>query len=212
MMKKIASLVLAVLGLYAQAALAMHAGPTPIETLQRPLFRSAPILRTNSNASQYAGRTTLGSGQASVVVSTRGINSDSLIYPTVHVALPAAYVTQGRTSLISADVTKTVSTTAIYSGAIALLAVDAATTLSSGVGRSYRINSIVDGVSFALSTVDSNPSGLTATNLIWSLPTAVPVNIKVNTISPNGFFTLGWPDGIGRPVDVVVMWELRRST
>lgn len=79
-MKSALRSLLAVFAGYAGAALAMHLpGPTPIEMFQRPFWKSAPLVRTNSHAAQYAGRTTLNSGSATVVVSTRAINSDSII-------------------------------------------------------------------------------------------------------------------------------------
>lgn len=199
-----------ILGLWAEAALSCQARIQPLELLFAPFFKGPSFYRTNSHAAQFAGRTTISSGSASQVVSTNNITSDSLLFATLQVALPAGYITQGRTSLISADVTKTISTTAIYSGAIITVAVDAATTLSSGVERAFRVNSVVDGISFALSTIDSNPSGLTATNLIWALPNAVPQRVKVNTISDGAYFTLGWADGLAKPIDTTVMWEIKK--
>lgn len=50
-----------------------------LETLFGPLFRGPARLRSNSDASQFAGLTTLGSGQATVTVSTRAVGSDSIV-------------------------------------------------------------------------------------------------------------------------------------
>ena len=210
-MKRALLLLVSALVGWSEGSLACQVGPMkPLELLFAPFFKGPSFIRTNSHGAQFAGRTTLASGSASQVVSTSNVASDSLIFPQIHVALAAAYTTQGRTSLVSADITKTISTTAIYSGAIVNVAMEAETALSSGVERAFRVNSVVNGISFALSTIDSNPSGLTGTNLIWALPNAVPQGIKVNTISDGGYFVLGWADGLARPVDVTLMWEVKR--
>lgn len=46
---------------------------------QRDGLRRPPFTLANSDASQWAGRTTLNSGSATVTVSTDAVNSDSLI-------------------------------------------------------------------------------------------------------------------------------------
>ena len=210
-MTKLITMILAVLFGWSEIALACRAGLPPLEAFFSPWFRGPATIDTRSHASQFAGRTTLASGSASQVVSTSNVKSDSLIFPQVEVALPAAYVTQGRIALVSADTYGTASTSAIYSGAIVNYGIDGPTTLASGVERAYRVNSVVNGISFALSTIDSNPSGLTATNLMWALPSAVPQGVKVNTIADGGYFTLGWADGVARPRDVTVMWEIKKA-
>ena len=88
----------------------------------------------------------------------------------------------------------------------------AETALSSvGVSsRPLRVNSLVNGVSFALSTVDSGALGFAAGTIMWSIPETMPQGIKVNTISDGGYFVLGWADGEPRPVDVTVMWEIKK--
>lgn len=198
------------LALYASAFLACHAGPTPIEVFERPLIKSAPILRTNSHASQYAGRTVLGSGQASVTVSTRAVNSDSLIFPAVHAALVAAYQTMGRTSIASGLSTATVSTPAVYSGDIIGLGYESLNAITSGMA--LRVNSIVDGVSFAIATANSLGTVASGANVMWRIEGKDPAGVKVNSISPGGHFIFGWEDGRSRPFDATIMWEMRRST
>ena len=53
---------------------------TPIETQQRALQKGPMMFDTTSDANQFAGRTTLSSGSATVVISTTVVNSDSLIF------------------------------------------------------------------------------------------------------------------------------------
>lgn len=202
---------LAFLACYAQAALALHIGPTPIETFERPLFKSAALVRTNSHASQYAGRTTIASGSATVVVSTRAVNSDSLIAHYIQAAVPAAYTSQGIISVVSGSTSGTASTTAVFSGQQIDLSMFNATNQLSGFARGFRTNSIVDGVSFAVVTEDGQSmSGGTAA-VGWRIPESVPFGLKVNTIGV-GNFTLGWADQKPRPIDATIMWEIRRST
>jgi len=50
-----------------------------LEQLWRPIFRGPLQTKTNSQAGQWAGRTTLNSGSVTVVISTTNVNSDSLI-------------------------------------------------------------------------------------------------------------------------------------
>lgn len=53
---------------------------TPLELLRRPFLKGPAITQANSSPDQWAGRTTLSSGSATVTVSTRQVNSDSLIW------------------------------------------------------------------------------------------------------------------------------------
>lgn len=54
-------------------------GRPTAEQIFRGMFRSAPSIDARSRASQYAGRTTLNSGSATVTVSTTIVDSDSII-------------------------------------------------------------------------------------------------------------------------------------
>ena len=202
----------ALLVAYAQAALALHIGPTPIEVFQRPLIKSAPLMRTSSHAAQYAGRTTISSGSATQVVSTSVVNSDSLIYTLLQVALPAAYTTQGWAAIAAGAASATASTTAVYSGQQIDLMYSAVADQSSGIGRGFRVNSVVDGISFAVVTDDGQNVTSGPARVGWRIPDAIPQGLKVNTISSAGYFIFGWSDQKSRPVDVTAMWEIRRST
>ena len=157
-----------ILGLWAEGALACQARITPLELLCAPFFKGPSFMRTNSHGAQFAGRTTISSGSATQVVSTANVTSDSLIFPVVQAALPAAYTTQGLMTTVSGDFTKTASTTAVYSGQIMQVNFQAETTLTSlGLSHPLRVNSIVDRVSFAISTVDSGAIGVAAGTLNW---------------------------------------------
>lgn len=212
---KLHSLALAVAAAFATLAQAVHAR-TPTELLFRPLMRGPIMTRAVSAANQWAGRTTISSGSASQVVSTTNVNSDSIFNLALQAALPAGYTTQGQISFAnSAAVTGTASTTAVYSGYVINISLQVETSVVSagaGINIPLRINSIVDGVSFAISTVNSQPIGLTAPIVNWEIPRAKVAGVKVNTISPGAHFILGWSDGIAKPNDVVVMWEIRRTT
>lgn len=69
-----------ILGLWAEGALACQARILPLELLFAPFMKGPSFIRTNSHGSQFAGRTTLNSGSATVVVSTNNVTSDSLIF------------------------------------------------------------------------------------------------------------------------------------
>ena len=185
---------------------------TPLEALSRGFLRGPIITKANSSPSQWAGTTTLNSGSASVVVSTNQVNSDSLIFSNLRVSIPAAYGVQGITNLVSADNYGTASTSAVYSGQVIQYGLQHETAVASGTQRQFRVNSIVDGVSFALTTQDSMPVGVAAATLMWRIPQAEPEKIVVNTISSGNYFTFGWADKTARPIDVNVLWEVRKTS
>ncbi len=54
----------------------------PLELLWRAFFRGPPFTLAASHQYQFAGRTTLSSGSATVVVSTSVVKSDSIILRT----------------------------------------------------------------------------------------------------------------------------------
>lgn len=194
---------------WAESALACRI-VNPKELLFNPQQKGPFFTDIASKAEQFAGRTTLNSGSASVVVSTVNVRSNSLIFPVVQVALPAAYVVRGQAALNSGDNSVTASSSAIYSGMNIMLTLEGLTSQLSGYPRGLRVNSIVNGVSFLIATVDSlQVQGVTANVAQWAIPEAVPQGIKVNTISDSGYFTLGWADGRARPVDTTIMWECK---
>ena len=204
---RIVARLLGLLTLYAQCALSAQVNP--IELLFRPLLKGPMMVEVASDANAAAGLTTLNSGSATVTLSTAAISSGSIINFAVQAALAAGYTTQGRTQVLSGIATGTVSTTAVYSGQVIALAFETAANVTSGVGKGIRVDSIVDGVSFAITATDS--FGYPGTiNAMWRIPQAVPEGLKVNTVAA-GYAILGWADGQARPVDVTVMWETRRS-
>lgn len=76
-MQAIQIFVMWLLASYASNAMALWT--TPIELMRR-LFQKGPaIIDTRSSPDQFAGRTTLSSGSATVTVSTQQVNSDSII-------------------------------------------------------------------------------------------------------------------------------------
>lgn len=57
-----------------------------LEQLWRAILRGPLTTRAASAANQWAGRTTLSSGSATVTISTTIVKSDSLIFPAVQAA------------------------------------------------------------------------------------------------------------------------------
>lgn len=204
---KIVALLGVALSLFAEAVHGAKVA-SPLESLFAAWFRGPATIDVASQVAQFAGLTTLSSGSTSVTVSTSNVKSNSLIFPLVNVALPAAYAVRGQFSLASGDTSGVASTTAVYSGMNILLMMQSTTSQLSGFPRGVRVNSIVDGVSFQVITTDSLQ--VQGTQVIgWHIPEAVPQGIKVNTITESGYFTLGWADGRPRPRDVTVMWEMK---
>jgi len=186
---------------------------TPLEALARGFLRGPLVTKANSSPNQWAGQTTINSGSATVTVSTFQVNSDSLIFTSVLAALPAGYTTRGRSSIAAGAASATISTTAVYSGQVIGLAFESAVDQASGNGRVFRVDSIVDGVSFAIVTADGQNVTSGPALPMWSISGAEPVGIKVNTISPNNFFTLGWADQQARQgIATTIMWEVRRTS
>jgi len=53
---------------------------SPLELLFGPMFKGPGFVDVRSHAHQFAGRSTINSGSATVVVSTAAVKSDSLIH------------------------------------------------------------------------------------------------------------------------------------
>lgn len=58
----------------------------PLELLNRALAKGPLMVPTTAGTNQFAGRTALASGTASVTISTAIVNSDSLIFATFAVS------------------------------------------------------------------------------------------------------------------------------
>lgn len=211
-MTKFGKLILSLLALYSELSLGCQI--YPLEILNRAMQRGPLLTNITSSPNMWSGRTTIASGSATQTVSTRAVNSDSLLNLALQAALPAGYSTQGRISVVSGNTSGVASTTAVYSGQVILANFESetATTSAGAMMGMLRTNSIVDGVSFALSTTNSGAFGHAAGALNWRIPQAEPSGIKVNSISSGNYFTLGWADGQARPVDVTVLWEIRRTS
>lgn len=208
-MKRTLALFAAAFALWAEAALGCQVGPMkPLELLFAPFFKGPSFIRTNSHGAQFAGRTTLASGSASQVVSTSNVASDSLIALTPQVALVEGYTFLGRTAINSGLSIGTASTTAIYSGDVVQATFESPNAITSG--QALRVDSIVNGISFALATANSLTTIASGAVAMWEIAAKDPSRLKVNTISDGGYFVVGWADGRARPVDVTVMWETKR--
>lgn len=209
-MTKLLMMITAMMAGWAQGALACNINP--IEVMHRLMLRGPMITSIKSGPAQWAGRTTIASGSASQVVSTSNVESGSLIMLSPQVALPSLYAMQGLTTIASgASVSGVQTTTAAYSGYHIDMGHQNATAQASGQGRGFRVNSLVDGTSFLITTEDGQAITAGTAVITWRIPEAIPAALKVNTISPNGQFTIGWADGKARPVDTAVLWEIKRG-
>lgn len=208
-MRLILAVLMGLMGAYAEHALGCRI--TPIEALFRPLLRGPLMSKTASASNQFAGRTTISSGSVSATVSTFSVNSDSLIFAVPQCAMPAGYNTKGLIQVLSGISTGVASTTALYSGAVVELSWIG---VNAPQGGPIRVQSIVNnglpGGSFTIALTSATISSGAA--IAYEVPSAEPSGIVVSTISPKGFFTLGWADQQPRPIDVAVMWEIRRTS
>lgn len=192
---------------YASRFLSVGAGTPVLELLFRPFLKGPLHTKAGSAANQWAGLTTLGSGSATVTVSTNLVNSDSILLFSPQVALAAGWATQGRTAIASGLSIGTASTPAVYSGDVIGISWESPNAITSG--QALRVDSIVNGISFAIATSNSLTTVASGAVAMWKIHGKDPVGIKVNTISDGGRFTLGWADGIARPFSTTVMWEMR---
>ena len=209
-MKKVLVFLAGLAGWYGAQALACPI--YPLEAIFRGYLRGPLLTQAQSKSNAWAGRTTLSSGSASAVISTSAINSDSLVYHMLQAPFAAGYSVQGLLAIASGSISGTVSTTAVYSGQHIQVGLQTESAPSSGSGNALRVNSIVDGVSFAVSRVDSGAYSSGANNIMWRIPEAIPAGLKVNSLASGGYMSLGWEDERPRPMDVTVMWELRRTS
>lgn len=196
---------LSLLAFYAEQVLACNINP--LEAIFRGAIRGPLMTLTASKANQFAGRTTIASGSATQTVSTNVVNSDSLIMHQVQVALPAGYNTQGLISVASGISTGVASTSAVFSGQVILLT-NQGVNPAQGTTRVHSIHQAGGSFTIAVSSATTTSGAVVG----WKIPSAEPSGLKVNTISPGNFFTFGWADGQPRPVDVTVLWELRRAS
>lgn len=67
---------------------------TPEIMTASPMFRRPLFVPAQSKSNQYAGRTTLASGSATVTVSTTVVNSDSIVW--MGLAAPGTNVASGQ--------------------------------------------------------------------------------------------------------------------
>lgn len=200
--------VAAALARYVESVLGCLVYPTQLQG--RELLTGPLITRASSGPDQYAGRTTLSSGSATVTVSTQQVNSDSLIFAAVEAALVGGYIVQGRVSIASGTATGTASTTAVYSGDVIGLAWETPNNITSG--QALRVDSIVAGVSFGIATSNGLTTVASGAVAMWKLHGKEMNVVKVNTIRPGSYFTIGWADGVARPADATIMWECRKSS
>ena len=207
--RSIAGVLLALACGYAQVALAAHIRG-PIELMRGIGLRGPIFTKAVSASNQWAGLTTLSSGSASVTVSTQIVNSDSILNLNMQAAIPAAYGWQGRTSILSGTGTGTASTSAIYSGDVVSLTWESPNNITSG--QALRVDSIVNGKSFAIATANGQSVQASGAVAMWKVHGKEFNDVKVNTISSKNFFTVGWGDGIARPNDATVMWEVRKTS
>lgn len=75
----------------------------------------------------------------------------------------------GRTSVISASVSITVSTFVVNSDSIINFDIHAPSDIASGLARGFEVKSISHGNYFSLGTVDGEPFGRLAGTLMWRI-------------------------------------------
>jgi len=182
----------------------------PRELLRGALLRGPNLIETQSGPQQFAGRTTLNSGSATITVSTFAVQSDSLIHigkeGNANLDIFAGTFTIG-----SAELTGTVSETGIAADSLVFLQPRGVIAQNSGQGVPLEIHSLAAGWFGAhwATQVSADVAERETTVMYTAYPAdGTPSPIEVKTISDGNFFTLGRADGRAAARDEILLWQI----
>lgn len=186
----------------------------PKELLFGPTLKGPIMTSVQSGPKQFAGRTTLNSGSATVTVSTFAIQSDSLIHlgleGNANLNILASTFTIG-----SAELTATVSDAAIEADSLVFLQPRGVISQNSGQGVPLEIHSLAAGWFGAhWSTQVSADVAERETTVMYTVYPAdgPPAAIEVKSISDQNFFTLGRSDGRAAARDTDILWQVTNTS
>lgn len=186
----------------------------PNELLFGPTLKGPIITSVQSSPKQFAGRTTLNSGSATITVSTFAVLSDSLI----HLGMEGnanLNIIAGTFNIGSAELTATVSDAAIAADSLVFLQPRGVIVQNSGQGVPLEIHSLAAGWFGAhwSTQVSADVAERETTVMYMAYPVDGPVaEIEVKTISDKNFFTLGRSDGRAAARDTDVLWQITNTS
>ena len=186
----------------------------PKGLLHSQLLRGPFMTSVQSGPQQFAGRTTLNSGSATITVSTFAVMSDSLI----HLGLEGndnLNIIAGTFTVGSAELTATVSNAAIAADSLVFMQPRGVIAQNSGQGVPLEIHSLAAGWFGAhWSTQVSADVAERETTVMYMVTPAdgLPSDIEVKTISDQNFFTLGRSDGRAAARDATVLWQITNTS
>ena len=167
-----------------------------------------------SGPKQFAGRTTLNSGSATITVSTQAIQSDSL----VHLGFEGNAnhgIIAGTLVVASATLAGTVSNAAIAADSLVFLQDRSPAAQNSGNAFAFEVRSLAGGwFSVASPSQASADNAMRETTIMYSVFPAdgPPAGLEVKTIVDGSYFTLGRADGRGVARDTVVLWQITNTS
>jgi len=180
----------------------------PHEILYGPTTKAPLLTSTLSKSNQWAGRTTLSSGSATVVVSTTSVRSDTGFMISLE-GVADQGVLGGTVTLGSAQATVTKSDSHINSDSVLSWGVqDAAVTSHSNVEvHSYGAGYVTFGRTDAATDVARDVTihyGVTP-------PNGPVADIEVRALVHGSYFTFGRGNGLAAPRDQVINWHMINS-
>ncbi len=189
----------------------------PLEALRRAWLTGPMFTRASSGPSQWAGRTTLNSGSATIVVSTFAVKSDSLIRFGIegNAKLP---ILAGQVTITSGTSFATVSNAAFAADSLVQLTIEQAATgakiqQNSGFAQPVEVMSLGAGsmdVGFAVQSL--NPRADDTVISYLAMPAdGLPSAIEVRSISDSNYFILGRADGVAIARDSTIMWMIEKT-
>lgn len=183
----------------------------PLEQMRRAFLRGPLLTKANSASTQWAGRTTLQSGSATVVVSSTIVKSDSLIR-LGYEGNANMGVAAGTATLNSGSATVVVSNARLASGSVVLLTGEFVTTAQlSGNAQPIDIKSQA-AQNFTAGWADGQTRAFDQGVHWLAVPAdGPPMPIEVRTISDADYFTLGPSNGVAVARDTIVMWQIENT-
>ena len=176
--------------------------------LKGPLFASV-----QSGTSQWAGRTTLNSGSATVTVSTFAVQSDSLII-IGNEGSGNFDLVAGTMTVASATVLTTLSNAAVAADSLVFLQPKHDVAQNSGNAVPFSVVSLAAGWFSAgpSNQVSADIAHLETTLMYQVLPAdGIPAPIEVRSINDSSYFILGRSDGVAAARDEVVLWQITQT-
>tara|TARA_Y100000310_G_C20526594_1_gene736363 strand:+ start:261 stop:782 length:522 start_codon:yes stop_codon:yes gene_type:complete len=167
------------------------------------------MTEAQSTVAQFAGRTTLSSGSATVTVSTNVVNSDSIITAFTE-GNANVNILYGTVTVNSGSQFASVSNAAIAADSLVFLTMAAGgTDQNSGTSSSVEVKSLGAGSMDVGWGAADNPRAANTTVNYQVLPAdGQPAPVEVKSISSANFFTLGRADGRAAARDTIITWTL----